>query len=115
MKYQQEESTLVDTEDNPPNLNQVLRQYQVCVVGWYFIVVSVFILSSFIHLYSHIFSQRTRFFPTASITIKAAILGYLETGGRAGFYGKFRDIVFRILDFAGVPKKVLIDASLPKV
>jgi hypothetical protein len=73
------ESASGNSEDKPPNLNQVLRQY-----------------------------QNVRFSPTASITIKAAILGYLETGGRNGFYGKFRDLFFRILDLAGVPKKVLV-------
>jgi hypothetical protein len=73
------ESASGKSEEKPPNLNRILRQY-----------------------------QNVRFSPTASITIKAAILGYLETGGRNGFYGKVRDIVFRILDLAGVPKKVLV-------
>jgi hypothetical protein len=59
--------------------------------------------------------QTARFFPTASITIKAAILGYLETGGRNGFYSKFRDIFFRILDAIGVPRMVLLDSCTPKV
>jgi hypothetical protein len=59
--------------------------------------------------------QNARFFPTASITVKAAIIGYLETGGRNGFYAKFRDTFFRFLNFVGVPKKVLLDSSVPKV
>ncbi|KAG7355917.1 FAD-binding monooxygenase [Nitzschia inconspicua] len=59
--------------------------------------------------------QKTRFFPTASITVKATIIGYLETGGRNGFYAKFRDVFFKLLDFAGVPKRVLLDSSIPKV
>jgi hypothetical protein len=49
------------------------------------------------------------------MTVKAAIIGYLETGGRDGFYAKFRDIFFRFLNFVGVPKKVLLDSSVPKV
>lgn len=56
-----------------------------------------------------------RWAPTASITGKAAILGYLETGGRNGFYSKFRDLFFTILVFIGVPQKVLVDAATPKV
>jgi hypothetical protein len=59
--------------------------------------------------------QTARFFPTASITVKAAVLGYLETGGRNGFYSKFRDAFFRLLDFFQVPRKVLLDSSIPKV
>lgn len=59
--------------------------------------------------------ERTRWLPTTSITGKAAILGYLETGGRDGFYSKFRDVFFKVLDALGVPKRVLIDAATPKV
>jgi hypothetical protein len=59
--------------------------------------------------------QNARFFPTASITVKAAIIGYLETGGRNGFYAKFRDTFFCFLHFVGVPKKVLLDSGVPKV
>jgi hypothetical protein len=83
------ENAAVDSEEvseNPPRLKRVLDEY-----------------------------QSARFFPTASITVKAAILGYLETGGRDGFYAKFRDSFFKILDFAGVPAKVLLDSSTPKV
>jgi salicylate hydroxylase len=59
--------------------------------------------------------EKARWLPTTSITAKAAILGYLETGGRNGFYSKFRDVFFKILDAIGVPKRVLIDAATPKV
>ena len=59
--------------------------------------------------------ENLRFPPTASITAKAAILGYLETGGRDGFYSKFRDVFFTILHAAGVPVRVLLGAATPKV
>lgn len=59
--------------------------------------------------------ETARWFPTTSITAKATILGYLETGGRAGFYAKFRDAFFAILTALGVPAKVLLDAATPKV
>ena len=59
--------------------------------------------------------EKARWAPTASITAKAAILGYLETGGINGFYAKFRDLFFRLLDFIGVPKKVLVDSMIPKI
>ena len=59
--------------------------------------------------------ETARWFPTTSITAKAAVLGYLETGGRSGFYSKFRDAFFTILTALGVPAKVLLDAATPKV
>ena len=59
--------------------------------------------------------ENARWIPTTSITAKATILGYLETGGRDGFYAKFRDSFFRVLAVAGVPAKVLLDAATPKV
>lgn len=59
--------------------------------------------------------ERARWSPTTSITLKAIILGYLETGGRNGFYSKFRDVVFTILTLLGIPQRVLIDAATPKV
>jgi salicylate hydroxylase len=59
--------------------------------------------------------ENTRWIPTTSITAKASILGYLETGGRDGFYAKFRDAFFTVLTALGVPAKVLIDAATPKV
>mmetsp|Transcript_56411 Transcript_56411/g.136888 ORF Transcript_56411/g.136888 Transcript_56411/m.136888 type:complete len:741 (+) Transcript_56411:1029-3251(+) len=71
---------------SPPNLRLVLREY-----------------------------ENVRWGPTTSITLKAVILGYLETGGPNGLYGKFRDVFFRILDVLGVPKKVLVDSMTPRV
>jgi hypothetical protein len=70
----------------PPSLNQMLGEY-----------------------------QTARLFPTASITVKAAIIGFLETGGRNGFFAKFRDTFFRMLHFIGVPRQVLLDSSIPKI
>jgi salicylate hydroxylase len=76
--------TSSDSEESP-NLKALLRQY-----------------------------ESTRWKATTSITAKAAILGYLETGGRDGFYSKFRDVFFKILDFVGIPARVLVDAATPK-
>ena len=59
--------------------------------------------------------ESARWKPTTSITAKAAILGYLETGGRDGFYSKFRDVFFKVLVFIGLPTRVLLDAATPKV
>jgi hypothetical protein len=59
--------------------------------------------------------EKVRWGPTAAVTAKAVILGYLETGGMDGFYAKFRDVFFRLLDLLGVPKKVLVDSMIPKV
>jgi salicylate hydroxylase len=59
--------------------------------------------------------ERKRWFPTASITVKSAFIGYLETGGVDGFYSKFRDVFFRTMGIIGVAKKVLLDAATPKL
>ena len=59
--------------------------------------------------------EQTRWFPTFSITLKAAFLGYLETGGIDGFYAKFRDVFFKTMGFIGVARKVLLDAATPKL
>ena len=59
--------------------------------------------------------ERKRWFPTAAITVKSALIGYLETGGVDGFYSKFRDIFFRTMGIIGVAKKVLLDAATPKL
>lgn len=72
--------------DNIPNLKSILKEY-----------------------------ERVRWSPTALITTKAAVLGYLETGGKAGYFAKFRDVLFKVLAFAGIPKKVLIDSATPRV
>lgn len=58
--------------------------------------------------------ERKRWFPTASITVKSAVIGYLETGGIDGFYSKFRDVFFRGMGAIGVANKVLLDAATPK-
>lgn len=58
--------------------------------------------------------ERKRWFPTASITVKSALIGYLETGGVEGFYSKFRDVFFRVMGKIGVAKMVLLDAATPK-
>jgi hypothetical protein len=59
--------------------------------------------------------ENRRWFPTASITVKSALIGYLETGGINGFYSKFRDVFFRTLGFIGFAQKVLLDAATPKL
>ena len=59
--------------------------------------------------------ESKRWFPTASITVKSALIGYLETGGVDGFYSKFRDVFFRVMGIIGVAKKVLLDAATPKL
>lgn len=59
--------------------------------------------------------ENRRWFPTASITVKSALIGYLETGGVNGFYSKFRDVFFRTLGFIGVAQRVLLDAATPKL
>jgi hypothetical protein len=59
--------------------------------------------------------ERTRWIPTTSITAKAVVLGYLETGGRNGFYAKFRDVFFKTLSAVGVPTKVLVGAATPQI
>ena len=59
--------------------------------------------------------EQRRWFPTTSITVKSALIGYLETGGFDGFYSKFRDVFFRTMGIIGVAKKVLLDAATPKL
>ena len=59
--------------------------------------------------------ERKRWFPTASITVKSALIGYLETGGVDGFYSKFRDVFFKTMGIIGVAKKVLLSAATPKL
>jgi flavin-dependent dehydrogenase len=58
--------------------------------------------------------ENLRWKPTASITLKACILGYLETGGPDGAYSKFRDVFFRFTFAVGVAGRVLLDAATPK-
>ena len=58
--------------------------------------------------------ENKRWFPTASITAKAAFLGYLETG-RKGFLSSFRDAFFFFAGKVGLAKKVFLDAATPKI
>jgi len=58
--------------------------------------------------------ERIRWFPTASITAKAAFLGYLETGEK-GFLSKFRDSFFFVAGKIGLARKVFLDAATPKL
>mmetsp|Transcript_18323 Transcript_18323/g.25839 ORF Transcript_18323/g.25839 Transcript_18323/m.25839 type:complete len:272 (+) Transcript_18323:238-1053(+) len=58
--------------------------------------------------------EQIRWPPTASITLKAAFLGYLEVGG-AGFLSKFRDSFFFVAGKIGLAAKVFLDAATPKV
>jgi salicylate hydroxylase len=59
--------------------------------------------------------QRIRFPATFGIFWKSCFLGYLETGGKNGFYSKFRDVLFTTLNRAGIAVRVLLSAATPKV
>jgi salicylate hydroxylase len=59
--------------------------------------------------------QTVRWPACFNIFWKAAFLGYLETGGIDGFYGKFRDIFFKSMGAIGVASKVLLAAASPKI
>jgi len=58
--------------------------------------------------------EETRWPPTASITVKAGVLGYLETGGK-GFLSSFRDSFFKFAGITGVARKVFLDGATPRV
>lgn len=58
--------------------------------------------------------EKIRWKPTADITLKAAFLGYLETGN-GDFLSKFRDAFFFTMGKIGVAKKVYLDGATPKV
>jgi len=58
--------------------------------------------------------EKRRWFPTTSITLKAAFLGYLETGGE-GFLSNFRDWFFFTMGKIGVARKIFLDGATPKV
>jgi len=58
--------------------------------------------------------ENQRWATTTSITLKAAFLGYLETGGE-GFLSKFRDVFFFVLGKIGVARMVFLDGATPKV
>eukprot|EP00815_Leptocylindrus_aporus_P002186 CAMPEP_0116058928 /NCGR_PEP_ID=MMETSP0322-20121206/5498_1 /TAXON_ID=163516 /ORGANISM="Leptocylindrus danicus var. apora, Strain B651" /LENGTH=498 /DNA_ID=CAMNT_0003543223 /DNA_START=146 /DNA_END=1643 /DNA_ORIENTATION=+ len=55
--------------------------------------------------------EKTRWLPTTSITLKAALLGYLEVGG--GFLSTFRDNFFKVMGAIGVAEKVFLDGATP--
>jgi len=58
--------------------------------------------------------ENTRWAPTASITLKAGLLGYLETGDK-GFLSGFRDVFFFVAGKIGLARKVFLDAATPKL
>ena len=58
--------------------------------------------------------EHIRWAPTASITLKAAFLGYLETGGNE-FLSKFRDAFFFFAGKVGLARKIFLDAATPKL
>ena len=57
--------------------------------------------------------ETIRWLPTTSITIKAALLGYLEVG--PSLLAKFRDAFFFVMGKAGVAKKVFLSSANPKM
>ncbi|KAL3756216.1 hypothetical protein ACHAWU_007167 [Discostella pseudostelligera] len=57
--------------------------------------------------------ESLRWLPTTSLTVKAAILGYLEVG--PWLLGNFRDVFFFVMGKAGVVKKIFLDAAMPKM
>jgi hypothetical protein len=57
----------------------------------------------------------TRRWPsTFDIFWKSVVLGYLETGGPGGLYGKFRDAFIKTLGIIGFSEYVLLKAATPK-
>jgi len=58
--------------------------------------------------------EHRRWLPTASITAKSVLLGYLETGQK-GFLSKFRDAFFFVAGKVGIARKVFLDSATPKV
>mmetsp|Transcript_8082 Transcript_8082/g.11747 ORF Transcript_8082/g.11747 Transcript_8082/m.11747 type:complete len:536 (-) Transcript_8082:86-1693(-) len=57
--------------------------------------------------------ETIRWKPTASISLKAFLLGYLESG--KGFIGKFRDAFFRTCGILGIAEKIYFGAAVPAV
>jgi len=57
--------------------------------------------------------EALRWSPTASITLKSILLGYLETGGE-GLSSKLRDSVFFTLGKLGIARKVFLDGATPR-
>jgi 2-polyprenyl-6-methoxyphenol hydroxylase-like FAD-dependent oxidoreductase len=57
--------------------------------------------------------ERVRWKSTTSISAKAFVLGYLESG--SGLVSKLRDVVFRSLGSLGIAARVYLDAAVPRV
>ena len=57
--------------------------------------------------------ENIRWGPTAFITLKSIVLGYVETG--SGLLSKVRDTIFFVLGGLGVAQKVFLSAAIPKV
>ena len=57
----------------------------------------------------------SRWMPNFQIFWKASLLGYLETGGFAGFFSAFRNAFFKTMVLLGVAQRVLLSAATPKV
>ena len=56
--------------------------------------------------------EKRRWARTTSISIKAALLGYLETGS-PGFLSKFRDSFFFVAGLSGLARSVFLDGATP--
>jgi salicylate hydroxylase len=65
-------------------------------------------LSSYLQHYTSV-----RWPPTFGILLKSTLIGYLETGGPAGIYSTFRDLLFQVLVKFGIAEKVLLEAATP--
>ena len=57
--------------------------------------------------------ENIRWGPTAFITLKSIVLGYVETG--SGLISKLRDTIFFVLGGLGIAQKVYLSAAIPKV
>lgn len=57
--------------------------------------------------------EKVRWKPTASISSKSFLLGYLESGG--GPIGKFRDTFFKTCGVLGIAKKIYFGAAVPEI
>jgi len=57
--------------------------------------------------------ERIRWKPTASISLKAFLLGYLESS--KGLIGKFRDTFFRTCGILGIAENIYFGAAVPAV
>lgn len=56
--------------------------------------------------------EKRRWAKTTNISVKAAFLGYLETGS-AGFLSKFRDTFFKFAGSTGLARKIFLDGATP--